>query len=1213
MPFGLRWSVVSLLTTLCLAQAPAPVKQVSSQVNSNYGRLPLTFEANQGQLQPQAKFLSRGKGYTAVLTAGGITLSLRPSRPLASSTPKSAAATQSRALRNTTLQFNLIGASPNPQVVGEDPQPGRVNYFIGNDRTKWRTNIPTYARVRYKQVYPGIDLLYYGNHRQLEYDFALAPGADPSHIHFEIKGARNVALDAEGDLVIKTGAGQLHFKSPAVYQESNGSRTALSGGYVLESPTRIGFRLGAFDANQPLVIDPVLAYSTYLGGTADDSPSAIAVDASGAVYIAGYTDSGDFPLATVGALAPGNDHVFVAKLDATGSNLIYADYLGGNNQEFSYGITLDSANEVYVTGATGSSNFPTVNAYQPSYPGGFNTFVSKISTDGSSLLYSTYLGGTGSDVPAGIALDAMSNILVAGYTTSQNFPVSNAFQSTEEPNGGGLYGNYGFLTKFTPDGSSLVYSTFLGGGSMVPYNCGGTPCWGNPTNNLSGMAMDAAGNAYVVGTTNTYDFPVTPGTFQTSDSTTTNGFVGFVSKFNSSGGLSYSTYFYDTAGYTQVQTVAIDGAGSAYITGSAFGDNTFPLTSTTICDPAVSGSACSYVFVTKLAPDATSLVYSTFLGPNNYASPAAIALDANNDAYVLASTSSNTFSPVNGMESYGGGEDVLLAEIDPLGGSQLFATYLGGSSDEIAAAMTLDSTGNIYLTGTTTSTDLPTTQGAFQLQLGGNSDAFLMKINNASAAAVSLNPWSLEYTVQPLASSSPAQQVLLRNMGSSTLTIGSISANGDFAETDNCGTSVPASGSCSLSVTFTPTAVGSRTGSISIQDDAAGSPHLLSLSGTASGPVVVLTPASLTFASTQLGATSSAQTVSLSNQGTLSLSIGSIQINGDFAQTNHCAATLTAGSSCTLSVTFRPTVAGSRSGAITIADNAAPTSQTVLLSGTGAGQPGTALSSTTLTFSSSPIGTASTTQTVTLSNPGAVGLSISNIQISGDFSQTNNCSATLAAGSSCTFNVAFTATTTGTRSGKLTITDNASASPQSVTLSGTGVDFKLAGSPSSSSVNPGAAATYSLTVTPLAGSFSSAVKLSCTGAPANSTCSVSPTSVTPGSKAASVTLTVTTTSPSSAAVRPVTGQGSSRFAMWWGFQGFGVFGMLALTSERKRKRISSLIVVALFVGLLMMTACAGGTGIVSQGSGTAAGTYTVTVAGSSGSLQHSLPVTLVVK
>ncbi|HEV2470716.1 MAG TPA: SBBP repeat-containing protein [Candidatus Sulfotelmatobacter sp.] len=828
----LMWALlVTMAATVCLNGQNVPPRSPVA----GYGRLPLTFESNRGQASPQVDFISRGPGYRAYLTGKGMVLSLRAGEATASS-----ATHKPSNVKRASIQFQLLGSAANPKVVGENQQPGIINYFIGNDPTQWHRNVPIYGQIRYKNVYPGIDLVYYGNHQQLEYDFAVAPKADPRQIRFAITGASSIHVLSDGTLVLGTNNGELHFQPPVIYQERNGRRVPVKGSFKVSEANRIGFQLAQYDSTQPLVIDPVLLYSTYLGGSGNDQPAGIAVDASGNVYVGGSTDSSDFPGSTLGSLPAGTDHAFVAKLDATGSNLIYADYLGGSGGDYGYAIALDASNNVYVTGSTASSDFPMVNPFQGTYPGSFNAFLSKISADGSSLLYSTYFGGNGSDIPSSVAVSQTGEMTIAGYTSSTNLAVANAYQSSASSNQGGVYGNYGFVTRFSPDGSSLEFSTYFGGSANAPLSCGLSTCWPQPDSQIMAMAADSSGNSYVTGYTNTSNFPTTSGAYLTTNTTQMNASVGFISKFNSAGALQYSTYFYGSSGLPMsINAIAVDGAGDAYITGLALSDSTFPVTSTSICDPATAGWACSYSFVSKFDPTGASLLYSTFLGPNNGSVPEAIALDANNDAYVLGFTSSNAFSSVNGIEPYAGGYDLLLVEIDPAATTQLFATYLGGSGDEEPAptGMVADSSGNVYFTGSTSSTDLPVTSGAFQSTFGGNTDGFVIKVGAPLVPALSLSPLALQFGSQAVGTSSQPQNIVLTNTGTGALSIAAITVSGDFSQTNNCGNSIVAGGSCSVAVTFTPTAGGTRAGSLTIQDNASGSPQSASLSGT--GTVVM--------------------------------------------------------------------------------------------------------------------------------------------------------------------------------------------------------------------------------------------------------------------------------------------------------------------------------------------------------------------------------------
>jgi hypothetical protein len=1101
-----------------------------------YARLPLTFEMNQGQTGSDVKFLSRGQGYNAFLTAGGMTLSLRGSAsPISNSANTGSASLSSfnqsslnpgSSRQTATVQFALVGASRNPAVLGENPQSGKVNYFLGKNPAKWLTNVPTYGRVRYTNVYPGIDLVYYGTNQQLEYDFEVHPGSNPQKIQFAIQGASQIQLDAEGNLVLNLGNGQIHFQSPVVYQESAGHRVPVAGGYVLTDASHIAFHLGAYDSTMPLVIDPVLSYSTYLGGTGADQSNGIAVDTDGNVYVAGYTSAIDFAVTTMGTAASSFDHVFVAKLNPTGTGLIYADYIGGSNNDYGVALALDSANDVYVTGNTSSSDFPTsVNAFMTQQPGPSTGFATEVSADGSTLVYSTYLGGETLDQPTSIAIDSQGEAYVAGSTASQNFPTMNAYQSTISPNQRDIYGSYGFLTKFTANGSALVYSTYLAGNTVVKVSCGNSQttshpdaaggCYPPPYNVLNAVTLDGSGAAYVAGGTNTNNFPVSSNPYIGTNSTGQNADLGVVAKFDSAGNLDYSTYFYGSSGSpVGISAIAVDSSGDAYIAGNAASDGTFPVTSnsSSICDITTYGTACGYAFLTEFDPTGETLLYSTFLGPNNLAIPEALALDTSGNAYVLTTTSSSSYQTTNPIESYTSASDMLLVEINPSTSTQVFSTYLGGSGADNATGIAVDASGNIYVTGYTASSDFPVTPGAFQNQFSGGSDAFVMAISPGSTLAVALSPYALQYASLPIGTSSQAQPVLLRNMSSNALTIDSISATGDYSETDNCVGTVAAAGSCTISVTFTPTMTGTRNGTVLITDNAAGSPQLVSLTGNGLGATVGLSPTTVTFQSTALGTSSAAQTVTLTNQGNATLNI-------------------------------------------------------------------------------------------------------SNIQITGNYSQTNNCSTSLAVSSSCTLNIVFAPTVSGGRTGTLTITDDATGGVQTVILSGTGADFSLAASSSSANIQSGGTATYTVTVASVGGAFNNAIQFACAGAPSGSTCSISPASVTPGSSSTTVTVSVNTQGSSAQVMKPAFSGQSAVFATWLEFPSISLFGLFFVGSgcgaenSKRRRKLAYLLILLVLLGLLLFTTgCAGGTGIAHQG-----GNYTLTVTGASGSLQHSLSLTLTVQ
>jgi hypothetical protein len=490
------------------AQVAAAAAPTSPQVA--YSRLPLVFEANHGQIASPVRFLARGQGYTLWLTPTEAMLAF------ARHGHSSASPAATEQLAAPVVRMTLLGAHPAPQVMGKEVLPGKVHYVRGRDPTHWRTHVPTYAKVHYRAVYPGIDLVYYGNHGQLEFDFVVAPGADPTRISLGFQGADRVDVDPHGDLLLRIGGDELRLHQPRIYQDADSGTQVIPGRYVVLPPPsdmgqregmhHVGIDVDTYDPSQPLIIDPVLGYATYLGGGADDAGRGIAVDATGAAYIVGETMSDDFPI-TPGVVQPqlrGASDIFVAKLTPDGTAVVYATYLGGSSFDIGQGIAVDGTGAAYVTGTTGSfggpNNFPaTPGAVQPTFGGLQDAFVAKLTPDGTTLVYATYLGGSQFDGGQGIAVDAAGAAYVMGATSSSEFPTTpDAIQPM-------LSGDVdSFITTLTPSGVGLAFSTYLGG-SGPDLGMG-----------ISGqiIAVDAAGAVYVTWGTDSSDFPTTAGVVQ---------------------------------------------------------------------------------------------------------------------------------------------------------------------------------------------------------------------------------------------------------------------------------------------------------------------------------------------------------------------------------------------------------------------------------------------------------------------------------------------------------------------------------------------------------------------------------------------------------------------------------------------------------------------------------------------------------------------------
>jgi hypothetical protein len=625
--------------------------------------------------------------------------------------------------------MRMIGSNSGATPTGVAPLAATSNYFIGNDPARWRRHVPTFSRVRYENVYPGIDLVFHGEQRALEYDWVVRPGSDPRAIDLTFDGAERLHLDVNGDLIVqaKGGGDVVRQHKPVIYQEINGRQQRIDGGYVVEDDRHVKLWTADYDAQLSLVIDPVLDYSTYLGGSGANVADAIAVDAEGNAYIVGTTSSADFPLKNPLQPAIGSDtSVFIAKLNHDGSGLVYATYLGGGNgSQAANDVKVDANGNAFVTGYTTATNFPvTSGAFQVAPAGGTDAFVAKLSASGDALMYASYLGGRQYDTGCAIAVDDRGNAYVAGSTRSGDFPFTpGAFQRGKNDSPFGT-----FVAKISVDGHALEYGAYL-----------------DDSYGVAGIAVDAAGYAYVAGSTDDlFRFPTTPGAFQTQSGYT------FVTKLTPDGtGLAYSTRLGGTvppfpfgpalpSDFEGAGALAVDGQGNAYVTGfTDFAD--FPTTpgalvTKTPCNSGIWDQA----FVTKLNADGTALLFSTYLKGCGQSGGAIIA-DPSGNVYVAGGTSSadfpttpdalqGTIAPgmcgVNGQAYLC--SDAFLVKLNSLGTELLYSTFLGGPGSDWATDIALDATGNVYLVGQA-GADFPTARAAFQPVFTGHSDAFVAK------------------------------------------------------------------------------------------------------------------------------------------------------------------------------------------------------------------------------------------------------------------------------------------------------------------------------------------------------------------------------------------------------------------------------------------------------------------------------------------------------
>jgi N-acetylneuraminic acid mutarotase len=749
------------------AKGLANSNPLEAHMNFRYSGLPLSFESNQGQADRTVRFLSHGAGYSIVFKDREALLLLSRKRPGKEQPRQSSmfisAPGQARETQSDTIRMRLSGAKAGPQPNGEMRLPGTVNYFLGDDPAHWKTGISTFEKVKYTGVYPGVDLIYYGSRQQLEFDFEVASGADPKQIRVRFDGAHKLTVDNEGNLTIVGANGTISFRKPVIYQiAANNSRQSIVGSFQILSRKTVGFSIGSYDRTKPLIIDPILNYSTYLGGNSE--ATAIAVDSAGNAYVTGQALQG-MPASGIQPSPASKTNssfnsAFVAKFNNTGSVLIYCTYLSGSGNDSASGIAVDSSGSAYVAGATSSPNFPiTAGAFQSKNPAvngsgaALSTgFVAKINGTGTALDYSTYLGGTANNVISGIAVDSSGNAYVTGTTQATNFPITQgAFQSLNKASST----ETGFVTKLNTTGNSLLYSTYLGG---------------SVEDVLNGIAVDSAGNAYVVGGSTSTDFPTTQGAFQTVNKTDPANWSACLTKLNPAGtGLVYSTYFGGN-GQSDALAIALDVSGDAFVTGFTNSTN-FPISPYAFQPQFLGGRgfAVYQAFATEFDANGSDLVYSTYLGGYNpkwgicitpiggisQSMGLGVAVDASGNTYVVGSTNQIDF-PVSSssLERTNRAADgtcmsaAFFSQINPGGTRLLYSTYLSGSGTsaeyqvgDSVNGIALDSVGNAYLAGSSVSIDFPTTQGAYQLSSGGTFVAQLnaSEITNLTVPTIKLS------------------------------------------------------------------------------------------------------------------------------------------------------------------------------------------------------------------------------------------------------------------------------------------------------------------------------------------------------------------------------------------------------------------------------------------------------------------------------------------
>lgn len=1179
-------TTISLFTAMTVAAQKTPelIAQKSAAMQ-NFGKLPLSFEPT----ADASRFVAHSGGYSVVVEAREALVVVNDAKSGISK----------------ALRLGFANATTGGALEPLDPQKSVTHYYIGNDPAKWRLGVKNYAKVRAAGVYPGIDVVYYGDHRHLEFDFDVAPKADPTAIELSFSGMDKLSKDASGDLVAEVNGRAVRLAKPFAYQRVAGANKAVAVEYELASGGGVHLSLGQYDANSELIIDPVVSYAIYLGGNEADEANGVAVDSNGSAYVTGQTASSNFP----NAPNPGNLQyqttydAYIVKYTPDGTGYVYTAILGGTDggSASGNGIALDSSNQAYIIGGTNFTDLPGVPS--SGYLNGLNTwqggdsdaFISIFAADGT-LVRTSYLGGSSADTGFGIAVDSQKNVIAVGETCSGNFPGYNAFETKIEA-------CVAFVTKLNnhldigvpdkADGASALsyvatggtpsyfFSEFFGGQLVPPF---ATANWTPSTYYVYGaIIVDPNGNVQICqtfpgGTSSSAPPSSSTWTWSTTlyGNTTDNTIVW------EDFGPSKIPVFAQTIAYG----VALDPVDDIFVAGGTFSASLSPYSD-------YAGSGAWVLKVSKWGAN----IYSTALEsqPSDSSikidAARAIAVDKQGQAYVTGTVSgayllsaaiSSAYQP-----TFGGGQDAFLVRMSNPGAID-YVSYLGGKGNDQGLGVAVDVSGAAYVVGSTQSSNFPTVgplinpiSQAPLSTLSGTKDGFISRFS----------PDGSTVTFSSYISGSDGTDIDQANAVAL-----SPANNGD---TFIAGTTI----SSNLNQLSPLNYVGAQTAYMGNGDA-----FVVKLSATT--PVVSLSTSSLSFPDQALNLPSAALTETITNTGGVALNITNVSIGGanpgDFSQKNTCG-NVNPGSSCVITVTFDPTVLGSRSASLVLTDNATDSPQSIALSGNGISSSGTMqLSTNALAFGSQQDNIPTSAKTVTVSNVGTTSLTLNTISITGanpgDFTMNSSttCVANLviAANGSCIINVVFDPTSVGAESASLAISGTSANSPQKVALSGTGTlgpDFTLAPNSTGVSVVQGGTASFTFTVAPV-NNFNSSIKFTCAG-PSGSTCSFSPSTLAmDGTTTHTVQFSVGTSggTGSSASARPMN---IGTRAIFFAVLPFGMMGMLLTKQRRGLGLVLMLLVLCLAMGMLGCSSGSGGSSTTS--SGLAPGSYHVTVTGTS--------------